>query len=271
MAERTKEMPLPLSREELVKELGYLGVKEGQIIEVHADLSAFDFVIGGARTVVDALLETAGRNGTILMAGETKDNSEPSEWESSKCEPYMYKSIREAIPPYDSRNSDLSDRGAITENFRHRSGVVTTSHPQVSYAAWGRYAKLLCNHQSLNYPLAEESPAARIYELKGYALLMGCDFDSLTSLHLAEYRTDDRPIHIGGACVSTAGGPQWRSYLDLHLDSRDFINVKNIMLKKSMIRQAVIGGCRCMFFPIVPAIDEATRWLENNSIYELYR
>ena len=65
MAERTKEMPLPLSREELVKELGHLGVKEGQIIEVHADLSAFDFVIGGARTVVDALLETAGRNGTI--------------------------------------------------------------------------------------------------------------------------------------------------------------------------------------------------------------
>jgi aminoglycoside 3-N-acetyltransferase len=271
MAVRKAGARVPISREQLEKELEKLGVREGQIIEVHADLSAFDFVIGGARTVVDALLETAGRNGTILMASETQDNSEPSEWDNGMAEPYMYKDIRDAIPPYDSRTSDLSDKGGITENFRHRAGVVTTSHPQVSYAAWGRYAKLLCNHQSLNYPLAEESPAARIYELKGYALLMGCDFDSLTSLHLAEYRTDDRPIRIAGACVSTAGGPQWRSYLDLHLNSHDFLNVQNSMTKKNMIRQAVINGCRCMFFPIAPAIDEATRWLENNSIYELYR
>lgn len=261
---------MPLSKESLEKQLTALGVREGQIIEVHADLNGFAHVIGGARTIVDALLELASRSGTILMATETYENSEPSQWKDA-VEPYMYKDVRDAIPPYDSRTSDLSDHSAVTENFRRRSGVITTSHPQVSYAAWGRYAKLLCNHQSLNYPLAEESPAARIYELKGYALLMGCDFDQLTSLHLAEYRTDDRPIRINGACVATAGGPQWKSYLDLHLEEKDFLNVKNIMLKKNMIRQAVIGGCRCMFFPIAPAIDEATYWLENNSIYELYR
>jgi aminoglycoside 3-N-acetyltransferase len=262
---------LPLTKDSLEKQLAdKLGVKEGQIIEVHADLNAFDYVVGGARTVVDALLELASRNGTILMATETQENSEPSEWHHD-IEPYMYQQVREAIPPYDSRTSDLSDHSAVTENFRHRPGVITTSHPQVSYAAWGRYAKLLCNHQSLNYPLAEESPAARIYELKGAALLMGCDFDQLTSLHLAEYRTDDRPIRINGACVSTAGGPMWKSYLDLHLDGKDFLAVKAAMIKKNMIRQAVIGGCRCMFFPIAPAIDEATVWLENNSIYELYR
>lgn len=261
----------PVTRESLTADLRKLGVREGQILEVHARLSAFDYVVGGARTIVDALMEIASRSGTILMATETKDNSEPSEWKSPAVQPYLYRQVRSAIPPYDARNSDMPDMGAVTDNFRRRPGVVTTSHPTVSYAAWGRYAKLLCNHQSFHYPLAEESPAARIYEMKGYALLMGCDFNELTSLHLAEYRTDDRPIRIAGACVATAGGPQWKNYLDLRTESRDFLRVKAIMLKKNLIRQGQIGGCRVMFFPIAAAIDEATRFIESNSIYELYR
>lgn len=261
----------PVTRELLVSSLKKIGVKEGQIVEVHASLSSFDYVVGGARTIVDALMEVLGKNGTILMPTQCADNSEPSKWHSPAIEPQLFREVRNAIPPYDAWQNDIPEMGAVAENFRHREGVIHTSHPSVSYAAWGRYAKLLCNRQSLHFPLAEESPAARMYELKGYVLLIGCDFDKVTSMHLAEYRTDDRPICIEGACMNGENGPEWKSYLDLELDSSSFMKVRMELQKKNVIREGTVGGSRIQFFPITYAVDEATNYFEQNSVFELYR
>lgn len=267
----TKIVNEPVTKELLITALKKLGVKEGQLLEVHASLSSFDYVIGGARTVVDALLECVGESGTILMPTQCIDNSEPSVWKAPAIQPSMYTEVRASIPPYDPRQNDILGMGAVAENFRRREGVLHTSHPAVSYAAWGRYAKLMCNRQSMHFPLAEESPAARIYELKGFVLLLGCDFDKVTSLHLAEYRTDDRPILIEGASMNGVSGPEWKPYLDLELDSSIFIKIRNELVKKNVIREADLGGSHLQFFPITYAIDEAANYLEQNSVYELYR
>lgn len=261
----------PVTKELLVTSLKKLGLKEGQIVEVHAALSSFDYVIGGARTVVDALMDVLGRNGTILMPVQCRDNSEPSKWQAPAIQPHLYREVRNAIPPYDAQQNDIYGMGEVAENFRHREGVIHTSHPAVSYAAWGRYAKLLCNRQSLHFPLAEESPAARMYELKGYVLLIGCDFDKVTSMHLAEYRTDDRPICINGACMNGENGPEWKTYLDLETDSSAFLKVRSELVKKNVIRELTVGGSRMQFFPITYAVDEATNYFEQNSVFELYR
>lgn len=261
----------PVTKDILIKELKKLGVSSNQIIEVHSSLSAFDYVIGGARTVVDALMELCGDTGTLLMPTQTCDNSEPSDWENPAIAPELYRTIRESIPPYDASKSDIPWMGSVADNFRHRDGVIISSHPEVSYAAWGRYAKLLCNRQSLHFPLAEESPAARLYELKGNVLLLGVDFDKATCMHLAEYRCEARPIQIHGACVQTEEGPVWKKYLDLDIDSDVFIKVRQIMQRKNMVKQTMIGGCKVMYFSASAAIDEATSFLEKTQVYELYR
>jgi aminoglycoside 3-N-acetyltransferase len=261
----------PVTKEILVSELKKLGVSSNQILEVHSSLNSFDYVIGGARTIVDALMELSGDTGTLLMPTQTSDNSEPSDWENPAIAPELYKTVRNSIPPYNASLSDIPWMGEVVENFRHRDGVIISNHPHVSYAAWGRYAKLLCNRQSLHFALAEESPAARLYELKGNVLLFGVDFDKATCMHLAEYRCDARPIKIEGACVQTENGPKWKKYLDLDIDSDVFIKVRQIMQRKNMVKQTMIGGCRVMYFSASAAIDEATRYLERTQVYELYR
>ncbi len=261
----------PVTKESLIQEFEKLGIRSGQIIEVHASLSSFDYVIGGAQTVVDALMESVGSNGTIVMPTQNRGNTEPSEWEAPAIQPGNYREVRNAIPVNDPKHSDIYGMGSIVENFRHRPDVIISDHPSVSYCAWGRYAKLLCNRQSLHFPLAQESPAARMYEMKGYVLLIGCDFGKVTSMHLAEYRTDDRPIKINGCCVDEGNGPVWKSYLDLDIDSSVFGKVRPELIRKNALRETMFGGSRIQFFPLVYAVDEATKYFEQNSVYELYR
>lgn len=262
----------PITKDMLVEGLKKMGVAANQILEVHSSLSAFDYVIGGARSVVDALMEVVGENGTLLMPMHANDNSEPSDWVNPAIAPELYKDMRKAIPAYDANVTDTPHMGAVVENFKHRDGVVISNHPNVSYAAWGRYAKLLCNRQSLHFPLAEESPCARLYELKGNVLLLGVDFDTCTCMHLAEYRCDARPIQIHGASVTGEdGNPTWKKYLDLDINSDDFIKVRKIMQRKNMVKSTMLGGCKVMYFSASAAIDETCTYLERTQVYELYR
>ncbi|MGN1388213.1 MAG: aminoglycoside N(3)-acetyltransferase, partial [Bulleidia sp.] len=159
-----KPIRTAVTKESLMAALQSVGVGPNMILEVHSSLSSLGYVVGGARTVVDALMELSEPGGTILMATQTADNSDPSSWQNPPAAPETWKTIRENMPAYDPEATDLSEMGAVAENFRHRAGVVSSCHPSDSYAAWGRYAKLLCNRQSMHFPLAEESPAARLYE-----------------------------------------------------------------------------------------------------------
>ncbi|MBQ9823336.1 MAG: AAC(3) family N-acetyltransferase [Solobacterium sp.] len=268
---KVKTIADPVTKEMLVNGLRQLGVSGSQILEVHSSLSSFGYVVGGARTIVDALMEIAEPGGTILMPTQTTENSEPSNWTDPAVPASLYKDIRAAMPAYDSKKTDLRRMGEVVENFRHREGVITSSHPAVSYAAWGRYARLLCNRQSMHFPLAEESPCARLYELKGYVLLMGTGFDTCTCMHLAEYRCDCRPIIISGASMSSSDGAAWKKYLDLDIDSSVFEKVRGILVRKKLIRETVIGGSRIQFFPAAAAIDEAVRYFDKTVVYDLYR
>lgn len=261
----------PVTKESFVQALGKLGIRKGQILEVHCSLSSFHWVIGGAETIVDGLMEALGENGTILMAEQTPDNTEPGQWHHPAVSPELVPAVRNAIPPYRTGITDIRGMGAVAENFRHRGGVIISNHPSVSYAAWGRYARLLCNRQSLHFPLAEESPAARLYELKGHVLLLGTDFDTCTCMHLAEYRTDARAIKLDGAAIRAGGTRVWKKYLDLDIDSQAFLKIRPVMEKKNMVRKAMFGGCPMMFFSANEAIDEASSWFERHTVYNLYR
>lgn len=261
-----------VTKEMLLDGLRKLGVGSNMILEVHTAMSAFGFVVGGARTIVDALLEIAADGGTILMPVQTGDNTEPSNWTKPPIAPQLWQEVRANMPGYNTATTDLRNMGAVIENFRRREGVVFSSHPYLSYAAWGRYAKLLCNRQSLHFPLAEESPAARLYELKGHVLLLGAGFDTCTCMHLAEYRAEARPIVVEGSSIETSDGNQeWRTYLNLALDTEGFEKVGETMRKKGLVQETDIGTCHVQFFNANDAIDEATKYYEKSVIYDLYR
>lgn len=261
-----------ITKEDIINSLKRLGVTSNMILEVHAKLSSFEYVLGGARTVVDALLELVGDGGTIVMPLHFKDNAEPSNMTRPSISADLWETVRQEMPANNPVLSDLSEGNEIVDEFRKRDDVVFSTHPNFAYVAWGKYAKLLCNRQSTHFPLADESPIARLYELKGNVLLMGCGFEECTCMHLAEYHSEARPIVIKGASTLNKNGErEWKKYLDLELDSNVFIKVGEIMRKKGMIQEMDLNSCHIQLFSATTAIDETSKYFDKTIVYDLYR
>ena len=54
------------------------GVRKGQAIMVHTSLSSLGYVCGGAQSVIEALLESVGGEGTIMMPTQSWKNLDPA-------------------------------------------------------------------------------------------------------------------------------------------------------------------------------------------------
>ncbi|WP_396128087.1 AAC(3) family N-acetyltransferase [Exiguobacterium mexicanum] len=66
----------------LVAHLQEAGIRQGDALFVHTSLSKLGWVCGGPQTVIEALQETVGPDGLIMMATQSGDNSNPAEWEA---------------------------------------------------------------------------------------------------------------------------------------------------------------------------------------------
>lgn len=261
-----------ITKESLKQAMEQCGVRPGMILEAHCSLSSLPFVIGGARTIVDALMEEEKDGGTVVMCTGVPMNSDPSTWNNPPIPASNWNQIREAMPAYDPEKTDLPADHEVEDNFRHREGIVCSSHPSCSYTAWGRYAKLLCNRQSVHFPLAEESPAARLYEMKGYFLLIGCDLSASMTMCLSRYRTESEPVCIHSACTNEDGKAEWKKYLDLeNMDAKAYQEVEKILVRKELVKSAALGDSIIQLMPIHAAVDEMTAYLASHSVYDLYR
>src|SRR5262249_15671446 len=94
-----------LTRGRIVADLQELGLKSSGILLVHSSLSALGVVAGGARTVIDALGESLGTQGTLVLPTHS--------WEvmDSGCRVFDVRQTPSCV-------------GAITEKFRAMPGVV---------------------------------------------------------------------------------------------------------------------------------------------------
>jgi len=148
-----------------------LGLRQGDLVVVHSSLSAFGYVEGGADAVIDALLETVGENGTVVMPSHTDLDERDFESYDPKTTP-----VRKNI-------------GIIPETFWRRPDVVRGKHPaRHPWAAWGLLARGLIGF-SENHPLEAgyyTSMLAALADLDGHVLLLGCSNRNSTSIHSAE-------------------------------------------------------------------------------------
>lgn len=149
-----------ITKSDIKKGLAILGLKIGDIVMVHSSLSSFGKVQGGADTIIDALIETVGPTGSVLMPCYSTNRR--------KLDDFI-----EEILPFDPDKTPVWT-GAICECFRKRNGVIRSRDPLSSLAAIGPQAKKLI--QSINC----------VVEMNGYVLLLGVGLQVASVMHISE-------------------------------------------------------------------------------------
>lgn len=258
------EIKTAVSRKELAEELRKLGVKEGMTLEVHASLSSLGYVIGGAQTAVDALLDAVGLDGTLVMPIQASDNTEPAFWENPPIDRSLWQKIRENTPAYNPDETEFPAMGAMALNLNRRGGAYRSAHPSCAFVTYGKYGKLIAHEQSLNFALGETSPLATMYQLPSYILLLGVDYNRCTGMHLGEYRSNVRPIMLQGSAMQENGYRKWVKYLDIDLDSDEFIAIGKEMENKKMVTVGTIWGSKARLFKFSEAVDFTAAYLKSH-------
>jgi len=155
-------------RQDIVEGLRQLGVSSGDYLLVHSSLSSFGHVVGGPGSVIAALLEAIGPEGTLVLPTLT------------------FSTIDRHNPVFDVRRTP-SVVGRITEVFRHREDVMRSLHPTHSCAATGPGARgLLEGHEKDVTPCGRRSPYARLIDAGGKIVFLGVTLACNTTFHALE-------------------------------------------------------------------------------------
>ena len=245
-----------------------LGVAPDMTLLVHASFKAIaEWVIGGPQAMILALEGVLGSGGTLVMPTHSGDLSDPADWQHPPVPEVWWELIRQEMPPFMPDLTVTREMGILAETFRKQNGVLRSSHPQTSFAAWGTHRHFITSGHDLLSRMGEQSPLARIYDLGGYVLLLGVGHGNNSSLHLAEYRANfpGKTIERNGAPILVEGLRRWVKYEEMSISDADFVQIgADFAQTTGLVRQGKVGQATALLMPQRPLVDFAVRWMEQH-------
>jgi aminoglycoside 3-N-acetyltransferase len=242
---------------------------------VHTRMSALGWVVGGSETVVRALLEALGPDGTLMAYASWAEHVyRPSDWPVDRRKAYV------AEPPvfHPATGAVDPEYGRIPERVRTWPGALRSPHPEAGVVAVGARAPWLVERHPPDDGYGADSPFARLVQDGGQVLMLGAPLDTVTLLHHAEaiarvperrrvtYRVrvagDGRVEDRAFTDIDTSGGAY--PYETLGLGEEDpFAVIAREALAAGAGMRGPVGEAECHLFDAAALVAFATAWLEE--------
>jgi aminoglycoside 3-N-acetyltransferase len=171
-------MSAGLDKAAIVRDLGKMGLHPSCHLMIHASLSALGFVEGGPETVVEALREIAGEDGSVII---------PSFRDAIRSDHYSLSECGEKCAPPLCASRERGYSGAIGETVRAQPDALRSCHATHSWVGLCNGARyLLEGHFRSQTPCGNDSPFFRLMDADGLILLLGVGVNSITNIHAVE-------------------------------------------------------------------------------------
>ena len=260
----TSPTSLPATVSSLVADLHALGVGPGDVVMTHTSMRAIGWVIGGEQAVIDALLQSIGPSGTLVMPTQSWQLCDPAFLGEDHISESWWPLIREQLPAYDPARTPTRTMGAVAELFRTYPKTVRSTHPHRSISANGPHAAAITARHDLDCPAGEHSPLAQLYGLNATVLLLGVGPRKMTALHFAEHRATHpgkRDVPNGGP-VLIDGRRVWETWEELDVHDHDFAAVTEDFAQTypELVSAGTIGAAPSLLLSMSALIDHATTW-----------
>ena len=164
---------------ELIEQLKAIGLKPGMDLLVHSSLKRVGPVEGGADTIIDAMQDVLGPEGTLMM-----------------CTVSGGVNPEQTVFHVDDTPSSV---GVLGNVFRKRPGAIRSLHPVHSIAALGPKAEFYtAGHLEARTPWSPDSPYGKLMRNGGFLLFLGTDFQANTCIHAIEIEARVPGLHQEG-------------------------------------------------------------------------
>ncbi len=234
-------MTRTVRKTDIIAGLKRMGLAGGDHVFMHASLSSFGWVAGGADTVIDAIIETVGPDGTVVVPtfGSTDEVFDPEKSETNL--------------------------GVIPQRFRRRKDAVRSGHPLASVAAIGNKAKWLVEgHADAKTAHGKGTPYYKLYELGGKILLLGVDLDRVTFLHTAEALAQLPYLKPAkGAFIDSTGKKKTGTWPCFPGPHRNFIGLQKWLEETHLTTKTTIGSCVAQVMPCNALLKALLKRLET--------
>lgn len=255
----------PLTRTAITRGLRQAGVVEGGTVMVHVRLSAFGWVVGGIDTVVRALLDAVGPNGTLMAFCGWDDSPYhldlwPEPWQAAYGE----------LPAFDPAvSSSRRDFGRFPERLRTWPGALRSTHPEVSFTALGPAAPSLLAAPDDVDPWGKDGPLGQLVAADGQVLLLGAPLDTLTLCHHAEAIADVPGKRHRSYRMPV--GASWREYTTIdtfygvlpYSEKHPIGHLAAEALRAGAGNRSMIGRAEVHLFAARPTVSAVSRHLEG--------
>ncbi len=242
--------------------LTMLGIEPGMTLMVHSSLSAMGWVLGGAPTVVRALLQVIGEGGTLAMPAATPYCSEPEQWPGPKLPEAWLEEVRAQLPVFDPETTPTS-LGAIPECLRTWPGTLRSNHPLESVCARGPLASEITGEHPLAFSEGPGGPFEKLYDRGSWVLLLGVGFNRCTALHFAETLVDRRRTVKNRFAALDEGRRVWIQAPNVADDNdTHFPIVGERFVSSGRAKTGTIGEGLTLLFPMRDLVDFATKYFQ---------
>ena len=241
-----------MNKKELIKGLQDIGLEPGVSVEVHSSLSSFGQVEGGADTVIEALMECVGSEGSIFMPALRLS----PELELTAEDKRLGIVTKIKVLPEDRQRSAM---GIIADTFRMRQDVFT-GDGIFQISGWGKHGREAASG-GLDYVLHNG----------GKGLLLGVDIYKLTAMHYVEglIPQDISAISAPSAEVNSVYPPEEWFIETGRVPELGWYKIQNAALEQGIIRRQNIGECPAMFFDLWEVVGMYERALKDDP-YSLF-
>ena len=245
----------PITKEVLIHKFSQLGIKQGDTLLVHASLSSLGYVVGGVEALFLALRDVIGEQGTIVVPTQTVEISDPASWQYPPVPEEWHDVICDAMPAYSKELSYSKAMGAFSQFIGILPDSIRSNHPMYSFTAIGEKAVEIIGEDTFDFPFGEESPLARLYSIGAKVLMIGTDFETNTSLHLAENRLNREVIHEKSKIV-TKDGEKWISFKNIELNLYDdYLEIQKYFMKQFNVNHILINEGTVYLFDMKECVD----------------
>ena len=159
------------------------------------------------------------------------------------------------MPAYSKDLSYSKAMGAFSQFIGILPDSIRSNHPMYSFTAIVEKASEIIGQDSFDFPFGDKSPLGRMYLIGAKVLMIGTDFETNTSLHLAENRLN-REVIQERSKILTKDGEKWISFKNTELDIYDdYLEIQKNFMEQYTVNHISINESNVFLFDMKESVD----------------